>query len=159
MTQPFTYKFKVDAIEVEAVADYLRGIPKGRWIIDTVEMKDGLEIDEWRTMRYAAAELDAVQSGDDRRIVDERERSALVSTDSKDHVEVMIKGAPATISRRLLNRVAIHGGVNEQGIVRENWSAAFTRGLTGYLVQFRDKNDAIMFKLAMWKRPGDDARP
>ncbi|MCI1142162.1 hypothetical protein MOP88_07385 [Sphingomonas sp. WKB10] len=159
MTKQYPYRFNVAALEVEDVSAYLRNVPRTRWRISTIEMVDGLEIDEWRALKALEAKADAISSGDDHRIVDPIERAALLETDTDAKVEIIVQGMPSAIARRLLNRIAIHGGVNENGITRENWSSAFRRGLAGYLVHFADKNDAILFKLAMWKRPGEDARP
>jgi hypothetical protein len=58
---------------------------------------------------------------------------------------------PASVTRRLLNRIAIQVGVNEAGITREDFYVAFKRGVEAYLIQFASSDDAIMFKLAMWQ--------
>lgn len=156
MTDRFPFKFNVEALEYADVADYLKAIPSDKYLIATIEQIDGLQIDEWRAVQVEAARLDAIASGDDHQVTDESERAALIKTDSSEQIEVSVLGSYAKASRRLLNRIAIQGGVNKAGITREAWSAAFRFGAKSYLVQFADKNDAIMFKLAMWKRPQED---
>ena len=159
MTNQYPYKFNVSSLEYEDVADYLRNVPESQWRIDTREMVGELTLEEWRSVKAYEAQQDAIDSGDNHQVIDLEERKALLQTDSNEKVEVCVRGLPATASRTLLNRIAIHTGVNNAGINREAWSAEFSRGLKGYLVQFANKDAAILFKLAMWKRPGEDAKP
>lgn len=159
MTDNYPYKFNVTSLEYEDVAAYLRPIPKSRWRIDTREMHGELTIDEWRTVKAIEAHDDAITSGDDHHVTDENERAALIQTDTADKIDITVKGIPAYASRRLLNRIAVQGGVNNAGVSRDSWRAQFTRGVEGYLVQFRDRTDGIMFKLAMWKRPEEGLLP
>ncbi|UYY77516.1 hypothetical protein [Sphingomonas sp. R1] len=159
MTDPFPFKFNVSTVEYETVVEWLRNFPSERYRIATREMKGELTLEEWRSVKIIEAQKDAERAGDDHHVTDPDEREALLRSDSHEKVEIVHCGLLTTASRRLLNRIAIQGGVNEAGIVRENWSAAFSRGVQSYMVQFRDRDDAVMFKLAMWRRPGDDARP
>ncbi|WP_188063757.1 hypothetical protein [Sphingobium sp. KCTC 72723] len=159
MQDLYPFKFNVNTLEYDDVAEYLKSVASGKFIISTVETIDGLSIEEWRAAKIAAAEQDAIQSGDDHQVTEEAERAALIQTDSNERIHITVLGTPATCSRRLLNRIAIQGGVNNAGITREAWGASLQRGIKSYLVRFADKNDAIMFKLAMWKRPGEDAQP
>ena len=159
MTEFFSYKFNVSTLEYEAVADYLSAIPLDRYTIARRQMVGELTLEEWREVKRVAAIEKARDAGDDHRVTEDAERAALLATDSDENVSVTVLGPPAIISRRLLNRVAIQVGVNNAGIAREDYHVQFARGVETYLVQFKSSNDAILFKLEMWKRPGEDAQP
>lgn len=159
MTDHYPYKFNVTTLEYDRVAEYLHTISPDRYTIARREMVGELTIDEWREIKRITIEREARECGDDHRITDLNERNALLSTDSDERVAVTVLGLPTSISRRLLNRVAIQVGVANAGIARENYAAELARGVETFLIQFKSSDDAILFKLAMWKPPGEDARP
>lgn len=159
MTDQYPYKFNVTSLEFGKVADYLSTLTPDRYTIARREMVGELTIDEWREIKRFAIEQEARDCGDHHRVTDFTERTALLSTDSEERVAVTVLGLPTSISRRLLNRIAIQVGVANAGIARDSYAAELARGVETYLIQFKSSDDAILFKLAMWKAPGEDAIP
>lgn len=157
MTSHYPYKFNVSTLEYDDVAAYLQAIPSSRYTIARREFVGDLTLEEWRSVQRAITEKANTKLAQTNGRSTSIERSELLDTDSDEAVDIDVLGHPARASRRLLNRVAIQVGLDHAGVSIANKQSRveLRRGVEGYLVQFKEKNDALMFKLAMWKRPTD----
>lgn len=160
------YIFNITDLELEGCKEWLNDNALHAWDIVQVQTIDGMSAEEWHEKEAKRQQLETDRMQKEaaeyptHHITGDDERQALLATDSKEKVYVDVLAMPSTASIRLLNRVAIHRGLTNAGVNR-NLDAQAARYWrmpeASYVLSMASKDDAIRFKLAMWKVPQGEA--